>query len=80
LQAIACHLYIEMLKAGYTSVCEFHYLHHAPGGSPYADRAELALRLMQAASEAGIGMTLLPVLYQYGGFGGQPGSQEQARF
>ncbi|UWE18851.1 formimidoylglutamate deiminase [Herbaspirillum huttiense] len=80
LHAIACHLYIEMLKAGYTSVCEFHYLHHAPGGSPYADRAELALRLMQAASEAGIGMTLLPVLYQYGGFGGQPGSQEQARF
>jgi formimidoylglutamate deiminase len=37
-EAIARHLYIEMLKAGYTSVCEFHYLHHAPGGAPYADR------------------------------------------
>lgn len=79
-EAIARHLYIEMLKAGYTSVCEFHYLHHAPGGAPYADRAELALRLMQAAAEAGIGMTLLPVLYQYGGFGSQPASDEQARF
>lgn len=79
-EAIARHLYIEMLKAGYTSVCEFHYLHHAPGGVPYADRAELALCLMQAASQAGIGMTLLPVLYQYGGFGSQPPSGEQARF
>lgn len=80
LEAIARHLYIEMLKAGYTSVCEFHYLHHAPGGLPYVDRAELALRLMQAAADVGIGMTLLPVLYQYGGFGGQPSSGEQARF
>ncbi|BEV15455.1 formimidoylglutamate deiminase [Herbaspirillum sp. DW155] len=80
LEAIARHLYIEMLKAGYTSVCEFHYLHHAPGGTPYADRAELALRLMQAAAEAGIGMTLLPVLYQYSGFGRQAASAEQARF
>jgi formimidoylglutamate deiminase len=79
-EAIARHLYIEMLKAGYTSVCEFHYLHHAPGGAPYADRAELALRLMQAAGDAGIGMTLLPVLYQYAGFGSQPASPEQARF
>ncbi|HZG18814.1 MAG TPA: formimidoylglutamate deiminase [Herbaspirillum sp.] len=80
LEAIARHLYIEMLKAGYTSVCEFHYLHHAPGGAPYADPAELGLRVMQAAGEAGIGVTLLPVLYQYGGFGSQPTSAEQARF
>lgn len=80
LEAIARHLYIEMLKAGYTSVCEFHYLHHAPGGAAYADAAELGLRVMQAAGDVGIGMTLLPVLYQYGGFGSQPTSAEQARF
>ncbi len=80
LAAIARQLYIEMLKAGYTSVCEFHYLHHAPDGQSYADPAELALRVMQAAQEAGIGMTLLPVLYQQGGFGGQPPLAQQARF
>jgi formimidoylglutamate deiminase len=80
LAAIARHLYIEMLKAGYTSVCEFHYLHHAQGGAAYADPAELSLRIMQAAQEAGIGMTLLPVLYQYGGFGGVPTLEHQARF
>lgn len=80
LEAIARHLYIEMLKAGYTSVCEFHYLHHGPGGQAYADPAELSLRVMQAAQEAGIGMTLLPVLYQYGGFGAVAPLEHQARF
>ena len=80
LEAIARHLYIEMLKAGYTSVCEFHYLHHAEGGAAYADPAELSLRVMQAAQDAGIGMTLLPVLYQHGGFGGIAPMPHQARF
>ena len=80
LEAIARHLYIEMLKAGYTSVCEFHYLHHAEGGAAYADPAELSLRVMQAAQDAGIGMTLLPVLYQHGGFGGIAPMSHQARF
>jgi len=80
LQAIARHLYIEMLKAGYTSVCEFHYLHHAPGGQAYADPAELSLRVARAAQEAGIGLTLLPVLYQYGGFGASTPLPHQARF
>jgi formimidoylglutamate deiminase len=80
LEAIARHLYIEMLKAGYTSVCEFHYLHHGPGGQAYDDPAELSLRVMQAAQEAGIGMTLLPVLYQYGGFGSAAPLEHQARF
>ncbi|KAF1042113.1 MAG: 8-oxoguanine deaminase [Herbaspirillum frisingense] len=80
LEAIARHLYIEMLKAGYTSVCEFHYLHHAQGGTAYADPAELSLRVMRAAEEAGIGMTLLPVLYQYGGFGSAAPLEHQARF
>ncbi|NUU01297.1 formimidoylglutamate deiminase [Herbaspirillum robiniae] len=80
LEAIARHLYIEMLKAGYTSVCEFHYLHHALGGAGYDDPAELSLRVMQAAQDAGLGMTLLPVLYQYGGFGAAAPLEHQARF
>ncbi len=69
-EAIATWLYIEMLEAGYTSVCEFHYLHHSPDGTPYADDAELSKALLRAAKTAGIGITLLPVLYQTSGFGG----------
>ena len=80
LEAIATWLYVEMLEAGYTSVCEFHYLHHGPDGRPYADDAALAHALLRAARTAGIGMTLLPVLYQTSGFGGQPARADQARF
>lgn len=80
LQAIATALYVEMLEAGYTSVCEFHYLHHAPGGQPYADRATLSQALLAAAHETGMGLTLLPVLYQTSGFGAQPPTQGQQRF
>jgi formimidoylglutamate deiminase len=80
LKAIALQLYIEMLKAGYTSVCEFHYLHHDRDGKPYANPAELATCLIEAAQEAGIGLTLLPVLYQYSGFGARAPQPQQARF
>ncbi|CAN7430262.1 formimidoylglutamate deiminase [Trinickia sp. LjRoot230] len=80
LDAIACWLYIEMLKAGYTSVCEFHYLHHAPDGAPYANRAELAERVTDAAARAGIGLTMLPVLYQHSGFGARAPRADQCRF
>lgn len=80
IEVIARQLYIEMLKAGYTSVAEFHYVHHDPQGQPYADPAELALRVSQAALDAGIGLTLLPVLYSHSGFGGQPANQGQRRF
>ncbi len=80
LAAIARWLYIDMLKAGYTSVCEFHYLHHAPGGSHYANIAELAERVVEAAASTGIGMTMLPVLYQTSGFGLQAPRAEQRRF
>ena len=80
LETIARQLYIEMLKAGYTSVAEFHYLHHSPEGAPYADRAELALCISRAAASAGIGLTLLPVLYSHGGFGGQAPAEGQRRF
>jgi formimidoylglutamate deiminase len=78
--AIAHWLYIEMLKAGYTSVCEFHYVHHAPDGESYANPAEMAERVVDAAQMAGIGMTMLPVLYQYSGFGAQEPRPDQARF
>ncbi|MGP3505774.1 formimidoylglutamate deiminase [Paracidovorax citrulli] len=80
LEAIATWLYVEMLEAGYTAVCEFHYLHHAGDGRPYADDAEMSLALLRAARRAGIGITLLPVLYQASGFGGQPPREGQRRF
>ena len=80
MQAIAAQLYVEMLKAGYTSVAEFHYLHHDRDGTPYADRATTSEALIAAAAEAGIGITLLPVLYQTGGFGGKPAGAGQRRF
>jgi formimidoylglutamate deiminase len=80
LEAIATWLYIEMLEAGYTSVCEFHYVHHDLDGTPYADDATLALCLLRAARRAGIGLTLLPVFYQTSGFGGTPPGQGQRRF
>jgi formimidoylglutamate deiminase len=77
---IAEQLYIEMLKHGYTSVAEFHYLQHDPRGKPYADRAELAHRVIDAARSTGIAMTLLPVLYAHGGFGHKPLNAAQKRF
>ncbi|HEY6985121.1 MAG TPA: formimidoylglutamate deiminase, partial [Rhodanobacteraceae bacterium] len=80
LRAIAAQLYVEMLKAGYTQVCEFHYLHHQPDGSPYADPAAMSLALIEAAHETGIGLTLLPTLYMTGGFDGRPLSERQRRF
>src|SRR5262249_6928174 len=79
-QAIAAQLYVEMLKAGYTAVCEFHYLHHDPEGRPYADVTEMSERIVGAAQATGIGLTHLPVLYGYGGFGGQPAGSGQRRF
>jgi formimidoylglutamate deiminase len=80
LKAIAAQLYVEMLKAGYTHVCEFHYLHHQPDGTPYAQAEAMSLALVEAAREAGIGLTLLPVLYISGGFDGRPLIARQRRF
>jgi formimidoylglutamate deiminase len=80
LEDIATHLYTEMLQAGYTSVCEFHYLHHDPAGQRYANPAEMSLRLLSAARRTGIGITLLPVLYQAAGFRGLPARADQRRF
>jgi len=80
LHAVAAQLYVEMLEAGYTTVCEFHYLHHAPDGQPYADAAAMSRALLRAARETGIRITLLPVLYMTGGFDGRPLSARQQRF
>ncbi len=80
LEAVAFGLYVEMLEAGYTSVCEFHYVHHDLDGTPYADDATLSQALLRAAARAGIGLTLLPVLYQTAGFGGQAPNEGQRRF
>lgn len=80
LEDIATWLYIEMMEAGYTSVCEFHYVHHDPSGKPYADDTEMCQALIAAAGTAGIGLTLLPVLYQSAGFAGAPPSNDQRRF
>jgi formimidoylglutamate deiminase len=79
-EAIAGQLYAEMLEAGFTAVAEFHYLHHQPGGMPYADPAELSRRILSAADTAGIGLTHLPVLYRYGGFGAKDPQERQRRF
>jgi len=79
-EAIATQLFLEMLKAGYTSVAEFHYLHHDPAGRPYSNRAEMALRVRDAAAAAGIHLTLLPVFYAHSDFGGAPPLPAQRRF
>lgn len=79
-EAIAALLYVELLEAGYTAVAEFQYVHNAPGGAPYADPAELSHAHVRAARATGIALTLLPVLYAHGGFGGAPLGPAQARF
>lgn len=80
LSAIAAQLFLEMLNSGFTRVAEFQYLHHQASGQPYDDRAEMSLQLLQAADLTGIGMTCLPVHYQFSGFGEQQIAQTQRRF
>ncbi|HEX2493910.1 MAG TPA: formimidoylglutamate deiminase [Steroidobacter sp.] len=80
LNAVAAQLYADMLKAGYTSVCEFHYLHNRPDGGAYDDPAAMCQALMDAAANAGIGLTLLPALYQTSDFGGAAPTREQQQF
>jgi len=79
-EAIAALAYAEMLESGFTRVGEFHYLHHDIGGGAYAEPAEMAARIAAAAQTSGIGLTLLPVFYAQGGFGGAPASPKQRRF
>jgi formiminoglutamate deiminase len=80
LEAVTAFAFAEMLQSGFTRVGEFHYLHHGPDGAPYQHLAELCLRVASAAETAGIGLTLLPVFYGHGGFGGAPTSAGQRRF
>jgi formiminoglutamate deiminase len=79
-EAVAAQLYVEMLEAGFSRVGEFHYLHHDLDGRPYANIAEMAERVAAAASETGIGLTLLPVFYAHSGFGGTVPNDGQRRF
>lgn len=77
---IARQLYIEMLKAGYTRVAEFHYLHFGKASEVDSSALNMAKTIFDAAQQSGIGLTLLPVLYQYSGFGEQEANEGQKRF
>ncbi|MCF3934821.1 formimidoylglutamate deiminase [Acuticoccus sp. M5D2P5] len=79
-EAIAAFVQMEMLEAGYGASVEFHYIHHAPGGAAYARLGEMSERIAAAAAQSGIGLTLLPVLYQQGGCDGRPLTAGQIRF
>ncbi|MBC8716907.1 formimidoylglutamate deiminase [Ochrobactrum sp. Marseille-Q0166] len=79
-EAVALRLYVDMLEAGFTRVGEFHYLHHDRDGTPYSNISEMADRIVSAAQSAGIGLTLLPVLYAHSGFGGAEPNEGQRRF
>ena len=79
-EAIAAFVQMEMLEAGYSANVEFHYLHHQPGGVPYANVAEMAERIAAASAVSGMGLTLLPVHYQYGGCDKRPLGPGQIRF
>lgn len=78
--AIARFVYIEMLKSGYTAVAEFNYVHHDADGKRYANVAEMSLTHVVAARDAGIAITMLPVLYTYANFGAAPLGPRQQRF
>ncbi len=80
LRAVAAFAYMEMLETGFAAVAEFHYLHHAPDGQPYANPASMSAAILAAAGDAGIGLTHLPVLYQRGGLAGEAVEGGQRRF
>ncbi len=80
IEVIAALVQMEMLEAGYATNVEFHYLHHQPDGVPYANPAEISERIAAAAARSGIGLTLLPVHYQYGGCDHRPLGPGQQRF
>ena len=80
LRAVAAHLYTELLAGGYTHTCEFHYLHHAPDGSACADPLAMSRALADAAVATGMGLTLLPVLYERAGFTQPALRDDQRRF
>lgn len=80
MEAIAAQVFVEMLKAGYTSVGEFHYVYHRPDGSSYPEKSIMPQQMIKAALETGMAITLLPTLYAYSGFGEKPPAEGQKRF
>src|SRR5512138_642302 len=80
LRDVATRLYVELLRGGYTQVCEFHYLHHAPDGSRHGDPLTMIRALVDAAQSTGIGLTVLPVLYERAGFTMSSLRDDQRRF
>ena len=80
LRAVAAQLYVELLRGGYTHVCEFHYLRRARDGVDHADPLAMSWALADAAVEAGIGLTILPVLYERAGFAAAGLRDDQRRF
>ena len=80
LRALAREVYGAMLRAGYTAVAEFHYLHRDPSGAWYADKAATSRALIAAAKDAGIAICVLPALYAHGDAGGAPLQARQRRF
>ncbi|MDP2699429.1 formimidoylglutamate deiminase [Thalassospira sp.] len=80
IEVITAFVQMEMLEAGYATNTEFHYLHHQPGGVPYDRLGEMTDRIIAAAAQTGIGLTLLPVHYQYGGCDKRPLGPGQIRF
>ncbi|MFG2341616.1 formimidoylglutamate deiminase [Streptomyces yangpuensis] len=74
---LARAVYAEMALAGITNVGEFHYVHHAPGGTPYADPNAMGEALIEAAAAAGIRITLLDTAYLSSGFGEAPNTHQQ---
>ncbi|HUL65660.1 MAG TPA: formimidoylglutamate deiminase [Burkholderiaceae bacterium] len=80
LRAVAAHLFVELLRGGYTHVCEFHYLQHDPDGKAYPDPLALSWAVADAAEDAGIGLTMLPVLYERAGFRQPTLREDQRRF
>jgi len=79
-EAITAQAFVDMLEGGFTRVGEFHYVHHEADGKPYANAAEMAARIAAAAETTGIALTLLPVFYAHGNFGGAPPTPGQRRF
>jgi formiminoglutamate deiminase len=77
---LARAVYAEMALAGITAVGEFHYVHHGPGGEPYADPNDMGQALVSAASDAGIRLTLLDTCYLTAGPAGEPLEGPQLRF
>jgi formimidoylglutamate deiminase len=80
LRSIARQLYGELLRNGTTEVCEFHYVHHQADGRPHDNLAAMSQALIDAAADVGIGLTLLPVLYERAGFDQPALRPDQARF